>query len=103
MDTPRTVPAALRAAAAVHPARQALLDGAVSLSYAGLHAEVRTTARAFVALGIRPGDRVGVWAPNSWHWAVSALAVTYAGAVLVPLNSRYTGHEVADVLRRTRA
>ncbi|GAA4503990.1 FadD3 family acyl-CoA ligase [Actinoallomurus oryzae] len=103
MDTPRTVPAVLRAAATAHHARQALVDDEVSLSYADLHAEVRTTARALVALGIRPGDRVGIWAPNSWQWAASALAVTYAGAVLVPLNSRYTGHEVADVLRRTRA
>ena len=103
MDTPRTVPAVLRAAAAGHPARQALADGEISLSYADLHAKVRTTARALVALGVRPGDRVGVWAPNSWQWVVSALAVTYVGAVLVPLNSRYTGYEVADVLRRTRA
>ncbi|MFL5911033.1 MAG: FadD3 family acyl-CoA ligase [Gaiellaceae bacterium] len=100
---PRTLPAVLRATASAHPARQALLDGEVSLSYADLHAEVRTAARALLALGVAPGDRVGIWAPNSWQWAVSALAITYVGAVLVPLNSRYTGHEVVDVLRRTRA
>jgi acyl-CoA synthetase (AMP-forming)/AMP-acid ligase II len=100
---PRTLPSVLRATADAHPAGQALLDGGRSLSYADLHAEVRTAARALVALGAGPGDRVGIWAPNSWQWAVSALAVTYIGAVLVPLNSRYTGYEVADVLRRTRA
>jgi acyl-CoA synthetase (AMP-forming)/AMP-acid ligase II len=99
----RTLPDVLRATANVGPGRQALLDGEVSLSYAELHAEVRTTARALVALGIGHGDRVGIWAPNSWQWAVSALAITYIGAVLVPLNSRYTGHEVADIARRTRA
>jgi acyl-CoA synthetase (AMP-forming)/AMP-acid ligase II len=103
MSLSRTLPAVLRAAASAHPDRQALLDGKVSLSYAELHAEVRTTACALLALGMRPGDRIGIWAPNSWQWAVSALAITYIGAVLVPLNSRYTGHEVADVLRRTRA
>ena len=44
-----------------------------------------------------------VWAPNSIDWAVAALAVSYAGGVLVPANSRYTGHEVADIVDRTRA
>jgi acyl-CoA synthetase (AMP-forming)/AMP-acid ligase II len=97
----RSVPGVLRATASAHPARQALLDGEVSLSYADLHAEVRTTARALVGLGVERGDRVGIWAPNSWQWAVSALAITYVGAVLVPLNSRYTGHEVVDIARRT--
>jgi acyl-CoA synthetase (AMP-forming)/AMP-acid ligase II len=99
----RTLPDVLRATASAYPTQQALLDGEVSLSYAHLHAEVRTTARALVALGVENGDRVGIWAPNSWQWAVSALAITYIGAVLVPLNSRYTGHEVVDIARRTRA
>jgi acyl-CoA synthetase (AMP-forming)/AMP-acid ligase II len=100
---PRTLPGVLRATATTHPGRQALLDGEVSLSYAELHAEVRTTARALVALGAGHGDRIGIWAPNSWQWAISALAITYVGAVLVPLNSRYTGYEVVDIARRTRA
>jgi HIP---CoA ligase len=103
MAIPRTLPAVLRATAGAHPTRQAIVDGEVVLSYAELHAEVRTTARALVALGVERGDRIGVWAPNSWQWAVAALAITYVGAALVPLNSRYTGHEVADVLRRTGA
>ncbi|MCP6280371.1 AMP-binding protein, partial [Klebsiella pneumoniae] len=49
------------------------------------------------------GDRVVLWGPNSIDWAVAALAVTYAGAVLVPVNSRYVGAEVADVVERTQA
>ena len=40
---------------------------------------------------LEPGDRVVVWGPNSIDWAVAALAVSYAGGVLVPVNSRYTG------------
>ncbi|MDN3359030.1 FadD3 family acyl-CoA ligase [Actinomadura sp. DC4] len=100
--TALTLPGVLRATAGAHPDRQAILDGEVSLSYADLHAEVRTTARALIGLGVEPGDRVGIWAPNSWRWAVAALAVTYVGAVLVPVNSRYTGHETADIARRTR-
>ncbi len=44
-----------------------------------------------------------VWAPNSVDWVVAALSVSYAGGVLVPVNSRYTGHEVADIVQRTNA
>jgi acyl-CoA synthetase (AMP-forming)/AMP-acid ligase II len=104
MVTPhqRTLPGVLRAAATARPAHRAILDGDVALTYEDLHREVRTTARALVALGVARGDRVGIWAPNSWQWAVSALAITYAGAAVVPLNSRYTGYEVADIARRAR-
>ena len=49
------------------------------------------------------GDRVVLWGPNSIDWAVAALAVSYAGGVLVPVNSRYVGAEVADVVARTGA
>ena len=48
-----------------------------------------------------PDDRVVLWGPNSTDWAVAALAVSYAGGVLVPVNSRYVGREVADVVERT--
>ncbi|GAB3489199.1 AMP-binding protein [Nocardiopsis coralliicola] len=100
---PATFPQLLRSAAERHAGRTALVDGGVRLSYAGLHTAVVQTARAFAALGVRPGDRVGIWAPNSWQWVVSLLAATYQGAVLVPVNSRYTGHEAVDLLRRTGA
>ena len=46
-------------------------------------------ARALLASGIEPGDRVAVWAPNSLEWIVAALGVTTAGGVLVPVNTRF--------------
>ncbi|MEI5676255.1 MULTISPECIES: FadD3 family acyl-CoA ligase [unclassified Nocardioides] len=98
-----TIPAALGDAAdrfGDHPAYVA--DGEV-VSFLELLRRVRRTARGYVALGLQPGDRVCVWAPNSIGWVVAALATSYAGGVLVPVNSRYTGHEVADVVERTGA
>ena len=50
--------------------------------------------------GIRPGDRVGIWAPNSWEWIVAALGTLGAGAWLVPVNTRFKGDEAAYVLDR---
>jgi acyl-CoA synthetase (AMP-forming)/AMP-acid ligase II len=100
---PRTVPGALQDAAARFGDGLAIVDGEVRLTFTELLQKVRETAAGYLTLGLSPGDRVAVWAPNSWRWEVAALAVTYAGGVLVPLNTRYTGHEVVDVLSRVDA
>ncbi|WP_206050718.1 FadD3 family acyl-CoA ligase [Nocardioides speluncae] len=101
IETPGTLPALLDAVASAQGDRPAVVDGEAALTFGELREQVRCTARAYAALGVAPGDRVSIWAPNCWQWEVAALAVTYAGATLVPLNTRYTGHEVVDVLRRT--
>ena len=56
-----------------------------------------------IALGVQPGDRVAIWSPNTWHWVVACLATHYAGAAMVPLNTRYTAAEATDILARTGA
>ena len=99
----RTIPAALVRAAEDFAGDEAIADGDVRLSFAQLLDEVRTAARFFAAAGVQPGDRVAVWSPNTWHWPVAALGAQYAGAVLVPINTRYTGHEALDIVTRTRA
>jgi acyl-CoA synthetase (AMP-forming)/AMP-acid ligase II len=100
---PQTLPAVVRAAAERFGQRDAVVDGEVTLSFAELLQAVRDTARGYLALGLEAGERVALWAPNSWRWEVAALAVTYAGGTLVPLNTRYTGPEAADIVRRTHA
>jgi len=103
MPGPQTLPAAVRAASDAYADRPAVVDGPVTLTFAELHDRIRTVARAYAALGVAPGDRVCLWAPNGWEWEVAALAVSYAGGTLVPLNTRYKGHEVVDVAARTGA
>ncbi|TIC83914.1 fatty acid--CoA ligase [Nocardioides sp. GY 10113] len=100
---PETIPAALRAAAATYADHPAYVDGERTVSFSGMLDQVRGVARGYVAAGLQPGDRVCLWAPNSIDWVVAALAVTYAGGTLVPLNSRYTGHEAADIVDRSGA
>ena len=98
-----TLPGLLRAAAERFDNHPAYVESGATLSYAGLLERVREAARSYVGLGLEPGDRAVVWGPNSIDWVVAALAVSYAGGTLVPVNSRYTGHEVADVVDRTGA
>ncbi|MDP3968143.1 MAG: FadD3 family acyl-CoA ligase [Nocardioides sp.] len=102
-DGTPTLPGVLRAAAATHGERPAYVEDGTSLSFADLLDRVREAARRLVALGVTPGDRVCLWAPNSVAWVVAGLAATYAGGVLVPVNSRYTAAEVAEIVERTDA
>ncbi|MEV6729699.1 MULTISPECIES: FadD3 family acyl-CoA ligase [unclassified Streptomyces] len=93
----------VRAAAGQYADREAVVDGRVRISYAQLGERVERAAAAAIAAGVEPGDRVAVWAPNTLEWIVSALGAVSAGAVLVPLNTRFKGSEAAYVLRRSRA
>lgn len=101
--TDRTTPRALHTAAATFGTAPALADGPVRLDWAQLLEQVQDVARALLARGIRTGDRVAIWSPNTFHWVISALGAHYAGATLVPLNTRYVAEEVVDVLRRVDA
>ncbi|MBT2541779.1 FadD3 family acyl-CoA ligase [Streptomyces sp. ISL-44] len=93
----------VRDAAARYADREAVVDGRVRVGYAQLGERVERAAAACIAAGVEPGDRVAVWAPNTLEWIVSALGAVSAGAVLVPLNTRFKGTEAAYVLRRSRA
>ncbi|MEV7172354.1 FadD3 family acyl-CoA ligase [Streptomyces sp. NPDC093224] len=98
-----TVAGLVRSAAQRYAGREAVVDGRVRIDYAQLGDRVERAAAACLAAGVEPGDRVAVWAPNSLEWIVSALGAVSAGAVLVPLNTRFKGAEAAYVLGRSRA
>ena len=82
---------------------EALVDERERLTFEQLATGANTAARALVASGVEPGDRVAIWAPNTTEWAIAALAIYSAGAVLVPLNTRFKGAEAAYILDRAHA
>jgi acyl-CoA synthetase (AMP-forming)/AMP-acid ligase II len=98
-----TIPRVLDRAARDFPDAEAVVDGPVRVTYRELRDRVRGAVRAFAASGVGPGDRIAVWAPNSLEWIVTALGAVSAGAVLVPVNTRYKGEEARWVLARSRA
>ncbi|WP_405735546.1 FadD3 family acyl-CoA ligase [Streptomyces sp. NBC_00028] len=97
------IPGLVRSAVERYPDVEAVVEGRTRVSYAELGARVERAAAACLANGVEPGDRVAIWAPNSLDWIVAALGAVSAGAVLVPLNTRFKGAEAADVLRRSGA
>ncbi|ORA33219.1 3-((3aS,4S,7aS)-7a-methyl-1,5-dioxo-octahydro-1H-inden-4-yl)propanoate--CoA ligase FadD3 [Mycobacterium aquaticum] len=100
---PRTVPGVLDRIAVQFSDHEALVTPDKRLTYSELRDEVRQAAAAMIDLGVQAGDRVAIWSPNTWHWVVACLATHYAGAVMVPLNTRYTASEATDILARTDA
>ncbi|MEO8449740.1 MAG: AMP-binding protein [Gemmatimonadota bacterium] len=71
------------------------------LSYGDLHAAVETAARAFLALGVVKGDRVGIWAGNRFEWLVVQYATAKIGAILVNVNPAYRRHELQYALGKS--
>nr|WP_034518821.1 AMP-binding protein [Actinomadura rifamycini] len=98
-----TVPGMLRDAVRDHGARPAVVDGDVRLRYRDLAELVEQAARAYLATGVRSGDRVAIWMPNRYEFVVALLGAQSVGAVVVPMNTRYRGHEAAAILARSRA
>ncbi|MFZ2175647.1 MAG: 3-[(3aS,4S,7aS)-7a-methyl-1,5-dioxo-octahydro-1H-inden-4-yl]propanoyl:CoA ligase, partial [Rhodococcus sp. (in: high G+C Gram-positive bacteria)] len=102
-EQPTTTPAALTRAARDYGDLVAVSDGDVRLTFTQLHDRVRDFAAALCARGVQSGDRVAVWAPNTFHWMIAALGLHYAGATLIPVNTRYTATEALDLIERTKA
>ncbi|GGO86718.1 FadD3 family acyl-CoA ligase [Wenjunlia tyrosinilytica] len=98
-----SIPGLVRYAARRYADREAVCDGRTRITYRELGERVERAAAAAVAAGVRPGDRVAVWAPNTPEWITAALGAVTAGGVLVPVNTRFKGAEAADILARTRA
>jgi len=101
---PATIPAAVAHAAWEFTDKPALAEpGGPRIAYGELHERVVTVARALIAEGVAAGDRVAIWSPNTHHWVLGALGALHAGAALVPVSTRFTGHEALDVIRRSGA
>lgn len=98
-----TIPRTLARSAALWPDISALEDAETKLTFAELAAAAEAAARAFIAAGIQRGDRVAIWAPNSWRWVVAALGLQSAGAILVTLNTRFKASEATYVLEKSEA
>ncbi len=73
----------------------------VRLSYTELQENAWRTARGLWGLGIRPGDRVGLWACNCVEWVYLQVATALTGSVLVNVNPAYRAHELRYVLRKS--
>jgi acyl-CoA synthetase (AMP-forming)/AMP-acid ligase II len=93
-----TIPGVVRRAAERYADVEGIVDGDVRWSFAELASEIDAVARSMIASGVEPGDKVAIWAPNIWEWAVTALGCHSVGGVVIPLNTRFKGNEAGYVI-----
>jgi fatty-acyl-CoA synthase len=98
----RTIGAYFDEVAAAHPDRLALIvrHQAVRWTYGELKARVDALAAGLLALGLKPGERIGVWAPNCSEWILAQYATAKAGLILVNINPAYRTSEAEYALNK---
>src|SRR5262249_45830160 len=98
----RTIGRALERAAQMWGDRDAVVarhQGA-RLTYRELNERAEILAAGLLALGLVPGDRVGIWAPNCLEWVLTQYATAKAGMILVNINPGYRVQEVEYALNK---
>jgi fatty-acyl-CoA synthase len=98
-----TIGALLDRIVARWPDRPALVvrDQAIRWSYAEFLEEVDRIASGLLALGLEPGERIGIWSPNKAEWVVMQFASAKAGLILVNINPAYRLHELDYALNKS--
>ncbi|MGR8919434.1 MAG: AMP-binding protein [Gammaproteobacteria bacterium] len=99
----RTLGATLKEAARRFGARPALVFEDRRWSYAEFDAEADRVAKALMALGVEPGERVAVWMTNRPEWLFLMYGIARIGACIVPLNTRYRTDDVAYTVTQSRS
>jgi fatty-acyl-CoA synthase len=97
-----TVHALLAAAARTWPERDAAVfgDQRLRFTWQQLLDEVEAAAAGLWALGVRRGDRVGIWSPNRAEWLLTQFATARIGAILVNINPAYRLLELEHALNQ---
>ena len=86
-----------------YPDNEALVvrHQSIRWTYRELQAQVDQCARGLLALGLEPGDRIGMWSPNYAEWVVIQFATAKVGTILVNINPSYRVHELEYALNQS--
>ena len=93
----------LKKAALKWPDKEALAFEEKRVTFKDYWEKARQVAGALFALGVRPGDHVGLWMTNRPEWCYARFGIYQLGAVMIPLNTRYKSEELEYVLHQSDA
>ena len=99
-----TIGKSFRTTVAAYPDHDGLIvrHQHVRWSYAEYLQRVDELAAGLLALGIEPGDRVGIWAPNCFEWCLTQFATASIGAIMVCINPAYRVYELEYALNKVQ-
>src|ERR1700745_1032528 len=91
----------LKIVATTHGSQDALIvpEQGVRWTYAELLERSDAFGAGLLSLGLKPGDRVGIWAPNCAEWTIAQFATARAGFILVTVNPAYRTSELEHALK----
>ncbi len=97
-----TIGACVDRIAATHGDRDALVvrHQGIRWTFAEYQAQIDALAAGLLAVGIEPGDRVGIWAPNRVEWCLTQFATAKIGAIMVCINPAYRLYELEYALNK---
>ena len=84
--------------------REALVDAAAGRrwTYTEFRDDVRRLATGLHRAGMRKGQLLGIWGPNTWEWTLTQYATAELGVILVNINPAYRQHELNYVLKHAK-
>ena len=99
-----TIGECLRKTAASYPDHDALIvrHQDIRWNYTEYLQKIDELATGLLALGIEPGDRVGIWAPNCYEWCLAQFATASMGAIMVCINPAYRLYELEYALNKVQ-
>jgi fatty-acyl-CoA synthase len=97
-----TIGAHLDRVAALSPDADALVvrQQGIRWTYRQFRDEANKVAAGLIALGLKPGDRIGIWSQNNAEWVLTQFATAKAGLILVNINPAYRTHELEYALNK---
>ena len=71
------------------------------VTYTKFYEQVTAVAKGLIALGVKPGDRVGIWSPNCYEWTLLQYATAKIGVIMVNINPAYRTSELIYVINQS--
>ena len=98
-----TIDQNLRKTVEKYPNKEALISVHQNyrVTYAEFYAQVTAVAKGLIALGVKQGDRVGMWSPNCYEWTLLQYATAKIGAIMVNINPAYRTSELIYVINQS--
>ena len=98
-----TIDENLRKTVAKFPNNDALISSHqhYRATYTEFYEQVTAVAKGLIALGVKSGDRVGIWSPNCYEWTLLQYATAKIGAIMVNINPAYRTSELIYVINQS--
>ena len=98
-----TIDQNLRKTVEKYPNKEALISvhQDYRVTYTEFYKQITTVAKGLIALGVKQGDRVGIWSPNCYEWTLLQYATAKIGAIMVNINPAYRTSELIYVINQS--